>query len=463
MKKALSFITVLLMLATVSSCVKETYDAPPTGGKDPDITVNTTIKDLRAMYQGNLLKISDSLVIMGVVTGDDKSGNLYKQITIEDSTAGITILIEGTSLYNEYPVGRRLFIKLKGLYLSDYAGLIQLGNSDGVEVIGMPTATTDKYILKGIYGLTPVPTPVTISQLNSDYQSMLIELNDVEFATADANQPYADGVNKISKNRTLKNCNGGTILVRTSGYASFANAKTPGGKGKFVGIYSEFNTDAQLLVVDPKQVALDGTRCGGGVVSNGAGILGVSSSYSGSDATVQAGKIVKGIVISDRTNGNIDPKNMVLQDSTGGIVIRFTGTHTFDVGDEVQVDLSGLTLTSFNGLIEVTNVPFAAASKTGTGTITPRVATIAQVLANANAWESTLLTIQNATVAAVGTSLTYSGSKTMTDGTGSLTLYTRSQAAFSGSTIPTGPKSWTGFLGDFNGAQLSIRNTADVQ
>lgn len=460
MKKALSFITVLLMLATVSSCVKETYDTPPTGGKDPDIQVNTTIKDLKAMYQGNLMKITDSLVIMGVVTGDDKSGNLYKQITIEDSTAGITILIDANSLYTEYPVGRRLFIKLQGLYLGDYAGLIQLGNSDGVEMIGMPTATTDKYILKGVYGLTPVPTPVTISQLNSDYQSMLIELNDVEFATADANQPYADGVNKISKNRTLKNCNGGSILVRTSGYASFANAKTPGGKGKFIGIYSEFNTDAQLLVVDPKQVALNGTRCGGGVVSNGAGILGVSSLYQGSDVTIPAGKIVKGIVISDRTFVNIDPKNLVIQDSTGGIVIRFTGTHTFDVGDEVQVDLSGLNLIDFNGLVEVENVPFAAATKTGTGTITPRVATVAQVLANATAWESTLVTITGATLSG---GATFSGSKTLNDGTGNLTLFTRSQATFSTTTTPTGPKTWTGYLSDFNGVQFQIRSTADIQ
>lgn len=460
MKKALSFITVLLMLVTVSSCVKETYDAPPTGGKDPDIHVNTTIADLRAMYQGNLMKISDTLVIMGVVTGDDKSGNLYKQITLEDSTAGITLLIDGNSLYTEYPVGRRLFIKLKGMYLGDYAGLLQLGSSDGVEMIGLPTATADNYILKGVYGLTPVPTPVTINQLNSDYQSMLIELNDVEFATADANQPYADGVNKISKNRTLKNCNGGSILVRTSGYASFANAKTPGGKGKFIGVYSEFNSDAQLLVIDRNQVQLNDTRCGGGVVSNGDGILGVSSLYSGSDVVVPAGKIVKGIVISDRSNGNIDPKNMVLQDSTGGIVIRFTGTHTFDLNDEVQVDLSGLDLTSFNGLVEVIDVPFAAAVKTGTGSITPRIATVAQILANSNAWESTLITVQNA---AISGGATYTGSKTLNDGTGSLTLYTRSQASFSASTVAGTPMSYTGYLGDFNGAQLQIRSTADVQ
>lgn len=462
MKKALSFVTVLLMLAMVSSCVKEEYDTPPTGGKDPDITVNTTIKDLKALYTGTTpVKITDSLVIMGVVSGDDKSGNLYKQIVIQDSTGGISIRIDGNSLYTEYPVGRRLFIKCQGLYLGDYGGLIQLGASDGVDVIEIPLASTDRSILKGIYGLTVTPTPVSISQLNADYQNMLIELNDVEFTAADAGKPYADGVNKVTQNRGLKDCNGGSLIVRTSGYASFANAKTPSGKGKFVGIYTEYNTDGQLLVREPKDLDMAGTRCGGTIPSNGDGILGVAAMYQGSDVTIPSGKIVKGIVISDRTQGNCDPKNLVIQDSTGGIVVRFSANHSFNTGDEVQIDLSGLELTSYNGLIEVMNTPSSAATVTGTGSITPRVATIQQVLANSNLWESTLITIQNATVS--GSGGTYSGSKTLNDGTGSLTLYTRSQATFSTTTLPAGNKSFTGYLGDFNGAQLQIRTLSDVQ
>ena len=462
MKKALSFITVLFMLATVSSCVKEQYDAPPTGGKDPDVTVNTTIRELKALYTGTTpVKITDSLVIMGVVSGDDRSGNLYKQIVIQDSTGGISIRIDGNSLYTEYPVGRRLFIKCQGLYLGDYGGLIQLGASDGVDVIEIPLASTDRSILKGIYGLTVTPTPVSINQLGPAYQNMLVELNDVEFATADANKTYADGVNKVSQNRTLKDCSGGTLIVRTSGYASFANAKTPAGKGKFIGIYTEYNTDGQMLVRDPADLSMTGTRCGGTVVSNGDGILGITSLHQGSDVTLPSGSIVKGIVISDRAQGNTDPKNLVIQDSTGGIVVRFSTNHTFNLNDEVQVDLSGLTLTSYNGLLEVTNTPSSVATVTGTGTITPRVVTIQQVLANSNAWESTLLTIQNATVSGTGT--TYSGSKTLNDGTGSMTLYTRSQATFSTNTLPTGSASYTGYLGDFNGVQLQLRTLSDVQ
>lgn len=462
MNKFFSLLTLALLVTGLSSCLKEKYDTPPTGGKDPDIAVNMTIAGLKAMYTGAPVQITGDYVIKAVVTADDKSGNFYKTLVVQDSTGGISIRLDGTSLYTDYPIGRRVFIKCKGLWLGAYANLIQLGgfiNTDGsLDVI--PSATFDKCILKGVYGLTVTPTVVSISQLNDTYQNMLIELDNVEFQTADASKTYADAVTKFSQNRTVKNCSGGSIIVRTSGYSNFASQLTPAGNGKLLAIYTVYNSTAQLVLRDPADLDMDSTRCGGGVVS-GNGIAGVRSSWAGSDVTLPSGKTVKGIVISDNVEANTDPKNLVIQDSTGGIVIRFTANHSFAVGDEVSVDLSGLTLTSYNGLIEVTNTPSSAAIKTGTGTITPRVATITQIQANADAWESTLITVQNASLTGTGT--TYSGSKTLNDGTGNLTLYTRSQATFSGTTIPAGNKNFTGVLGDFNGAQLSIRTLSDVQ
>lgn len=119
------------------------------------------------------------------------------------------------------------------------------------------------------------------------------------------------------------------------------------------------------------------------------------------------------------------------------------------------MDVSGQTLTDYNGLLEITNVPNANATKTGTGTITPRIATNAQVAANLATWESTLLRIASVTITGTGT--TYSGTQTMTDASGTLALYTRSTASFASTSYPTSSVTVTGVLGNFNGAQLSIR------
>lgn len=459
MKKLIPILTALFFLA---GCVKENYDNPPVGGKDPDLVANVTLDTVKARYTGTPAQITEDWIVKVLVVGDDKEGNLYQMLAVEDSTSGIAIKLDRSSLYTDYPVGRRLFIKLKGLWIGDYAGVIQIGgylNSDG-EVDNIPSVAFDRHIFKGVYGLPVVPHAVSISQLNESFQNRLIELNGVEFQNADAGKNYADGYNKVSVNRTLKDCNGGTIIVRTSGYASFANTPTATGNGKLLAIYSSYNGDAQLLIRSLNDVKLDTARCGGTIVG-GNGLLGIRALYGGSDLTLPSGKIVEGVVISDGANGNIDPKNMVIQDSTGGIVIRFTATHSFVLGDKVRVDLSGLTLSDYNGLVQVINVPASAATKIGTGTITPRVATVAQIQTNSNAWESTLVTVQNATISGAGS--TWSGTTQINDGTGIINHFTRGAASFSAVSLPSGNKNFTAIVSNFNGVQLNIRNTSDVQ
>jgi hypothetical protein len=141
--------------------------------------------------------------------------------------------------------------------------------------------------------------------------------------------------------------------------------------------------------------------------------------------------------------------------------VRFAASHAFNLGDQIEVVISDQELSEYNKLLQVNNVPLTNATLVASGVqVTPRVATVAEINANYNAWESTLVKISNATLTPAGT---FSGSKTINDGTGSLTLYTYSSAVFSGNTMPTGPVTITGIVSDFNGKQLLIRNLADIQ
>lgn len=469
MNKLITAILALLLVTGLSSCLKDNYDAPPVGGKDPNVTVNFFIDALKARYTGTTpYYINEDLIISAIVTADDKSGNFYKQIIIQDSTGAIALLLEGSNIYNDYPIGRKIFIKLRGLYLTQYKGIFQVAGAilpDG-STNGIPTALYDKFILKGTYPHVVEPKVLTITQLNQlnpANQNLLIKLENVEFETQDAGKTFADGYGKSSLSRTVKGCSGGSIETYNSGYALWANSLTPTGRGTLVGIISQYNTSPQLLLRDPAiDLDMDSVRCGGGPpVGGGNGIMRIRNMYGGSDMNLPSGETIKGIVVSDGSGGNFDPKNMAIQDSTGGIVIRFSSNHSFAVGDEVTINVSGLELTSFNGLLQVNFVPNGNATKTGTGTITPRVATAAEIQANGDLWESTLITIENANIGGSGT--TWNGTKTLTDITGTVNHYTRSGATFSGSSLPGGSQSFTGVLGDFNGFQLSIRTLADVQ
>ena len=63
------------------------------------------------------------------------------------------------------------------------------------------------------------------------------------------------------------------------------------------------------------------------------------------------------LVISDKDNGNITGRNLVLQDESGGIVVRFEDDHNFALNQEVEVLISGQELSEFNGLLQVNDVP----------------------------------------------------------------------------------------------------------
>ena len=80
------------MVATVAvsllmvSCKKRFEDPPIIGA--PDIVANTSIKDLKARLTstGTTVAITDDVIIEGVVSADDRSGNFYQQIAIQDSS-----------------------------------------------------------------------------------------------------------------------------------------------------------------------------------------------------------------------------------------------------------------------------------------------------------------------------------------------------------------------------------------
>ncbi len=257
-----------------TGCHKKIDEPPPYTGTD--IQSNLTIRDLRSMhFTGNFEKVLDEFIIEGMVTADDSHDNFYKSIVIQDSTGGITIRLDGSGLYNVYPVGTQVFIKLKDLWMGDYAKMIQLGagvdRSDPAfpELIGIPQPLFDRYIKKGMINHFVIPKTVRFDQLNDSLQSCLVKINDVEFAVADTGKTFGDAINKLSVNNIIKACSGGSVYLRTSGFAGFAAAKTPRGNGSITAVYSVFRTEKQLLIRDTSDVQMNGLRCTG----NGAKIL----------------------------------------------------------------------------------------------------------------------------------------------------------------------------------------------
>jgi hypothetical protein len=491
-KSATAAFMLLSTVVTVSSSCNKEFDQPPVY-VPPTVTANATIRQLKALHttSGNITPITQDLIIRGIVIADDRSGNYYKTIVIQDATGGIAIQLDGNNLYNNYPIGRELFINCKGLYLGDYNRLIQLGG--GIDATGtspqladIPATLFNKYIVKGSFGNVVTPRVVDVanltSNMNDTLQNTLIQLNNFEFVVADTNKTFAlpNQSPPASVNFTIRNCSGGSIVMRNSGYANFAGINVPNGNGPVISVYTVFGSTRQLTIRDTSDVKFYGARCtsGGGGGGGGGGtvtlrnIADIRALYTGTNTSAPASTKITGIVISDRVANNVQSQNVVIQQGNGlsGIVVRFTANHTLNLGDSVDIDVSGAALSPFQGVLQLSGTSLTTADITviSTGkTITPRVATVSAIITNRNEWESTLVRIANATISSTA-GANWGGTTKFTDASGAIDHFTRtgtSGATFATTPFPTGARpSITAIVSRFNTTpQVNIRNTSDVE
>lgn len=251
------------LVATVSSCLKKEFDAPPNESSiDPELKVTHTIAQLKEMPQS---EITDDVIIGGIVCMDDRSGNYYKKIVVQDETGGIEIEIDQTNLYTDYPVGRKVYIRCKGLFLGNYFDLPQLGAApdERGSLTQINGTMIDDYIVKASFPHTIKIDTLDYNDLTSIDDSRvntLVAIRNAQFAEGDAGAPYS--APNATTNRNLSDCSfSGGIVIRTSNYAKFQSFTIPNGNGTLVALYTRYRTTPQLIIRDTSDVRLYNPRC----------------------------------------------------------------------------------------------------------------------------------------------------------------------------------------------------------
>lgn len=279
----ISGITLVILLSfNFSGCIDQSFEDIQPRVDTTSMTRNTSIAELKSMYPGSLFKLTDtsfynrdSIIIEGYVTSDDEAGNFYKTIVIQDETGGIEVKLDKTTLYNDYKRGQRVIIYCNNLYLGDYGGLIQIGSAyteNGYKQLGgiEGDVMIKKHVFKNGNTLAPrTPITLTPSMLTPSNLSRLVRVNDVQFTTVispETGNPltFADKVGGESVDHILRGCPdawGSKLVVRSSGFAKFANEPIPNLNGSIVGILSYYNGTYQLLVRDLNDINFVNSRC----------------------------------------------------------------------------------------------------------------------------------------------------------------------------------------------------------
>ncbi len=253
--------------ASFTSCTGD-MEMPPMIAPEATIKPNTTIEALKAeVWKTDRNYVTEigqrngkDIIIAGRVVSNDKAGNVFKNVVLQDETAALTVAINAYDLYETYQPGQQVVVNLTGLKIGAYNGLLQLGGEGTYN--GAPSMTFMEKDLfaqhaqqNGLADIARIDTIVgTISEINTaknsveglqKWQSQLIRIDGVSFE--DAGKPFADGG---TTNRYVKDASGNRINVRNSSYADFAADILPTGTGAVVGILSYYGTDWQIILND---------------------------------------------------------------------------------------------------------------------------------------------------------------------------------------------------------------------
>ncbi len=263
--KAIKYLAILaLSLFTVTSCMNEfdepSFKVPPFGNNEIG-EANTTIAELKEKYASTISssgvkEVTEDIIIEGVVVADDATGNVYKQFIINDSTGAIIIGVNDVGLYAMVPVGQRVRISCKGLYVGGYGKMAQVGGlyegkigrmnksvyRNHVRIIGAPDRTQPELLPETI-------DDTFFTNENKERLAKFVRLENVRITEADGTELWAPEElqynNVVERHIKMGKTN---LVLRMSTYADFANEPMPSGMLNVNGVLTRYNDYWQFVI-----------------------------------------------------------------------------------------------------------------------------------------------------------------------------------------------------------------------
>ncbi len=280
--KKIKFIALAFLALTLGSCMGDGYADPDLTEKVPAAPYGNnslreknviSIADLKTQFatiinsDNGYKQIEKDMMIKAVVTGNDVSGNIYNQVSVQDASGAIIIAINGSGLSGYLPVGQEILVNLKGLYIGSYKKLPQIGGvntklSDGSLGMGKIERAIWNEHFKILNpgeadASTVVPVEFDLTKLtDAAYMEAnvgkLMTLKKVKFASANGTNVWApDDTNtslELIDAETGKKISSSNLVVRNSGYSKFANEVVPQGVFDITGIFTRYNNTWQIVL-----------------------------------------------------------------------------------------------------------------------------------------------------------------------------------------------------------------------
>ncbi len=243
---------------------------------NPNITEKNviTIAELKNTYNSTITgnkyaEITDDIQIKAVVTGNDISGNIYNQISVDDGTGAIIIAIAQGGLFGYLPVGQEILVNLQGLYIGGYGKLPQIGtlytNASGNTYVSRMSRILWHTHFRLCDQMKPeniVPEEFDVTKVKdatylNENAGKLMTIKNVKFTIPNKYPVFAhekDVANSNCSHRSFQGISSSNLVVRTSTYADFAARALPEGTVNITGIFTRYNNTWQILIRSEKDI-----------------------------------------------------------------------------------------------------------------------------------------------------------------------------------------------------------------
>lgn len=290
--KLFKFFMIIALFTAITSCVQDDdFQVPDHIGMEENKNLETllasganeiSIADLKAKFadKNNIaFQVDTDIYIKGYVSSSDRVGNFFKEIYLqnapENPAAGIKIIINQVDTYNQYNVGREIYIKLKELYIGEERvgnGVVTIGgttetNQFGTAVKRLTERQRSQHLFRSSNTSALVALPLNFLNVNGSHIGLYVHFKNIEFVDNLEGKRYFDPAQDFDTLRLMQSCSNSigysNLFLETSLFASFKDDLLPIGNGTISGVVTKtFDGSALVLGLnDISDVNMKASRC----------------------------------------------------------------------------------------------------------------------------------------------------------------------------------------------------------
>ncbi|MDX1783397.1 MAG: DUF5689 domain-containing protein, partial [Aequorivita vladivostokensis] len=171
--------------------------------------------------------------------------------------------------YNQFNVGREVYVRLKGLFIGETRSgddIIAIGGSSDGEAVDEITANMiPDFIFRSSVTEAVVPLDVNFSDIDESHIGLMVSVSNAQFPQEFIGELFVNPYDDFDTQYPMESCDGtGSLLLETSSFANFAQEPLPtDGRGTVTGIITKTFNGSDLVMVfnDTDGFEPTGNRC----------------------------------------------------------------------------------------------------------------------------------------------------------------------------------------------------------